>query len=481
MIVFPVAFISRELMRLSATRVWLVAFIYALLAGLSIQLVVLPVLLPSFHAGHGLLAGNDVSTFHNLAVELARRIEIEGWSAWTLKPDSQAPAGIMGAAYVFFPDEPWVVVPLYAAFFAISISLLFVILRLCGFGVWAAGMGVLPLLFLPSSSLLYAIPHKDVFFVCGNMLFFYSILRLAVTSEEVRYGKGLLCLYGKSFLVGLTGAFLVWTVRPYGVTIMMGAGGLAALAITIRFVIGMFQHRRRDQLFRRGSRLVVLWLLIFVLNPLGSGGFSYIVSSGGQQGAEMDMDSMPKNVMYMDQETGKVLQKVSEAGWVYSGVLPKPFEAMLQRMTDGRNEYLFWHQNAASAVDVSVSFLSARDMVAYLPRALQVGLFAPFPADWIGQGSLSANTLMRRISALEMIVWYLFFPFLLWALVRGPDRLAIGILAVYAVSTILVIAVSLPNIGTLYRIRFGFWIILFAVAVAMATTMLERRRPACAD
>ena len=468
------SFWEHTLVRLTAFRVWIVAFVYALSVGLLIQFVVLPVLFPSFHAGHGLLAGNDVSTFHNLAVKLAQRIRVDGWSVWSLSPSDQATVGVMAAAYVFLPEEPWVVLPLYAAFFAIAAACLFAILRLCGFEVRAAGIGVSPLLLMPSSALLYAIPHKDVFFVCGNMMFLYSIVRLAV-APGVEGDKKWLYRAGIFFWIGLFGAFLVWLVRPYGLEIMMGIGGFIALVSLVAALIGIFRHRRYP--VRRVICLAVLCSVIVLLKPLGDSGFAVIVPSGLNVVPLATI--MPEIVVHTDPETGKVLQKVADAGWVSSGVLSPRLETLLQRLADTRNEYLFWHASAASTIDSSVSFLRVWDMVRYLPRALQIGLFSPFPKDWLGVGSLPANTFMRRIASIEMALWYCFFPFCLMAVIKGRKHLVVGVVFLYVIPTILVLALVIPNIGTLYRMRFGFWIVLFSLGVSMAVSLLGKRRITC--
>jgi hypothetical protein len=64
----------------SPLLVWGIAFIYAVVLGLTLQKLILP-LMPSLHAEHGLLQ-QDAIYFHTVAVRLAERILTFGWSEW---------------------------------------------------------------------------------------------------------------------------------------------------------------------------------------------------------------------------------------------------------------------------------------------------------------------------------------------------------------------------------------------------------------
>ena len=52
-------------------NLWVGVFFFTLLSGLFVQLVFLPYIAPSIHAGNGLIKGVDGSKFHKWAVEAA--------------------------------------------------------------------------------------------------------------------------------------------------------------------------------------------------------------------------------------------------------------------------------------------------------------------------------------------------------------------------------------------------------------------------
>ncbi|QER41953.1 hypothetical protein F1847_04035 [Thermodesulfobacterium sp. TA1] len=65
---------------------WIVFYLYSIFVGFLVQFFVLPVLFPYAHWKDGLMVGGDWILFHSEAVELAKKIELEGWSVWSLKP-----------------------------------------------------------------------------------------------------------------------------------------------------------------------------------------------------------------------------------------------------------------------------------------------------------------------------------------------------------------------------------------------------------
>ena len=159
--------------------VWAITFGYSAISALAIQLVVLPYLLPAWHAGNGLLVGGDWIAFHNYAVGRAARIRAEGWSAFELRPLWNAPIGIASAVYALTWPKPWTLIPLNAALHATAAALLFRLLQ--GFVAdwrWAA-VGVAPFVFYPSALEWVSQIHKDGFFITGYLCLFVAWAELA--------------------------------------------------------------------------------------------------------------------------------------------------------------------------------------------------------------------------------------------------------------------------------------------------------------
>lgn len=158
--------------------------------------------------------------------------------------------------------------------------------------------------------------------------------------------------------------------------------------------------------------------------------------------------------------------------WRQSEFLPKQLDDQFYAIAVLRRGHIMGYEQARSNIDPNTRFNSAVEFMPYLPRAFQIGLFAPFPNEWLGIGSMEANTFMRRISAVEMLGIYcglLFLPFALWRWRRRFE-----LFMVFSVNLLftLLYAYVIPNIGTLYRMRYGFLMSLVALGIAGATALL---------
>lgn len=125
-------------------------------------------------------------------------------------------------------------------------------------------------------------------------------------------------------------------------------------------------------------------------------------------------------------------------------------------------------------MDSDVTLTRAGEVLAYVPRAPQVTLFAPFPPQWTG-GVTPGATVMRRVAGAEMLVCYLAVAALSWGLWRWRDRVELHVLALYCLGMMLVYALAIPNVGALYRFRYPFATLLIGLGVV---SVFVRREPA---
>jgi hypothetical protein len=105
-------------------------------------------------------------------------------------------------------------------------------------------------------------------------------------------------------------------------------------------------------------------------------------------------------------------------------------------------------------------------MIAYLPRALHLTLFAPFPSDWLKPGVGAGASAMRRVVGGEMIVFYLAVATLPWVIWRWRARPEMPVLIVYCLGMMLIYTLAIPNLGALHRFRYPYATLLIGLAVA---------------
>ena len=411
-------------------KIWFLFFLYPLFVGFFIQLVVLPYLFPSLHAGEGLLKGGDWLYFHRLAKDLAERIRVEGWGAWELRPEGQAPAGIAAIFYVFFGAKPWVILPLNALVHALSGVVLFSLVYDLVGERKSAFLATLPFIFFPSAMTWYTQIHKDGIFILGVFLFLLGWNGLLVLGDYSRSWKALL-LYT---LWSVLGGMLVWIVRPYGLEILWFLGIIFALLVSgIKLFTGKIRKNRGKEVYRS---LLFLWLSLAMLTPLAFRAVS----------------------------EGEPIGEPIEIVWKDTPWLPDFLEGKFVGIARVREAYYRQYDpQLAGNIDWEVSFHSAGDVMRYIPRALEIGIFAPFPRHWFEEGTSPGGDMTRKIAALETIFVYLSLAFLVFGFLRSRKNLSFWAVMYFSLSVILVYALSVPNLGSLYRARYGFWMLLVAL------------------
>ena len=209
---------------ISPLGVFCLVFVGSLMAGLSIQWLVLPAL-PNLHAGHGLIAGGDWIWFNEQAVKLVELMRYQGWQAWELRPQGNAPIGIAAAVYFLVGiSKPWVLLPLNAAMFALAAVFLYGI-----FTAFAprnlAFMATLPFALFPSAAMIYSQIHKDVFSIAGTLIMVFVWVQFALPSRPSWFNVL------KYFAYAVIGCLLVWVVRPYLLPILLVASLLAIVLL----------------------------------------------------------------------------------------------------------------------------------------------------------------------------------------------------------------------------------------------------------
>lgn len=437
----------------SPALVWCLSFLYAIVVGLTLQKLVLP-LVPSLHAGHGLLH-QDALHYHLVAVQLAERIQTIGWSEWRLFPaigGGTGNVGLLSALYAWFGPNPAWFLPFAAAAHATGATVLY----LLGSVLWpgrvgrVGGLAAAALFVLyPSSMLSYGQNYKDPFSIAGTLLVVYGFLCTVTASYPVR---------SQRILATMTaGILLIWCVRPY--VLFVVSGGLVSALVIMAANAGL-RHRWASErsALARGLVCIVLILAAAWVLPKGR----------NQEGfkAESIVNSLAAS---------------SYQGWEWksSGWAPASIEEGLKRLSVLRVGFAAHGASvgAGSQIDADRVPDSAGSALAYMPRAAIVGLLAPFPSSWMDKMSL-----FRVVGAMETALWYLLIPGLVWAITARPSSAMLSGMIVCGIM-IMFYSYIQPNVGTLYRVRGGplfFFILCGAIGWArIGLTLLSSAHRRC--
>jgi len=129
----------------------------------------------------------------------------------------------------------------------------------------------------------------------------------------------------------------------------------------------------------------------------------------------------------------------------------------------------------SSLIDAQVSFHNMSDIIRQLPRALEVGYFAPFPNMWLKSGEWVGSS-ARLLSGFEMVLTYVIELFALFGLWNARRKLAAWFLvAVISLGTI-ALGLVVANVGTLYRMRYSFWMLIVVLGAGGFVVLLDRFR-----
>lgn len=133
--------------------------------------------------------------------------------------------------------------------------------------------------------------------------------------------------------------------------------------------------------------------------------------------------------------------------------------------------------SAGTTIDADAQFKTFGDLVRYLPRALVIGLFSPFPNMWFATGR-QVGRIGRVLTGGETFITYGLEGLALVGLWYSRRQLAGWFLMGFAAVGALSLGLVAANIGALYRLRYPFWLMMTVVGAGGAMVLLRRYRQA---
>lgn len=291
---------------------------------------------------------------------------------------------------------------------------------------------------------------KDPVFVALALALVLACLKL-VTRDYATWRGGL--------LVGLAGgasAAALWSVRASMWWVVMATVAIAALLSVAR------QARTRSVL--KGN---LAGVLLVILMAVGASQFILL-------------RRFPQETLSPRLHEAEV-ERARRAAEIRTGVEPGGLlSPVVEKISRTRAEFVEFYPQAASNIDPDVRLRTLADVVAYLPRAAVVGLCAPFPSMWAGEGG-STGRAGRVVAGFETLVVYFVEALALYGLWRGRRRHGVWFVVLAALVGVTALGLTVANAGALYRLRYLFWILFFVVASGTLVELLDARRGALAD
>ncbi len=98
-------------------------------------------------------------------------------------------------------------------------------------------------------------------------------------------------------------------------------------------------------------------------------------------------------------------------------------------------------------------------------------LWAPLPKSWISAGRRVGNA-GTLLAGAETFFIYLCQVLAVWTVMREPRRLALWFLLAIATLGVTALALVVPNVGALYRLRYAFWVMVMVMAMTVVDKLL---------
>jgi Uncharacterized membrane protein, required for N-linked glycosylation len=125
-----------------------------------------------------------------------------------------------------------------------------------------------------------------------------------------------------------------------------------------------------------------------------------------------------------------------------------------------------------SNIDSDVRLNSATDIISYLPRAIVVGCFAPFPRMWFEDGT--SGHAGRMLAGAETLFMYLFYVPTILCVWNNRRNLAVWLLFLITFIGMMSLGLMVVNVGAMYRFRFVFWMLVIVLGVEGLRVLKER-------
>ena len=417
----------------------LVFFCFSVSAALIFQKLLLPNLTSMLAPGTTLTT--DSAYFDSIAVEMAQQIKQHGWNSWHMFPNdySGIHVSILAAVYAVFGHDTTLAIPLNALFHAFGGVLIFMIAielsssYLVGFfaGIVASCIFVL----FPSALNWYGQIHKDGYAIAG--LLAILLIWCKGLDASPRTAKFFLLIL-MSFLML---CFSV-TIRAYYFKLLLVFVGVTLIAM---IVIRVLFKQKSAWAFFLGILLTFVPAHIY-LNSID--GFSTL--RAGETYAET----------------------YAEAGWEWhaNDLLPAKLDRLFEGVARTRVGLLDFgvKSGANSMIDVDDVPSNSVEVIKHLPRAFQVALLAPFPTTWLKETSIT-----RLLASGEMAVIYISLLGLipLFKLNRRPHVMLAFFFSAFFLT---VYGFIITNVGTLYRVRYPFELIMVLLGVIGWFTYLDK-------
>jgi hypothetical protein len=144
-----------------------------------------------------------------------------------------------------------------------------------------------------------------------------------------------------------------------------------------------------------------------------------------------------------------------------------------QRIAATRRRAIETSVEAGSNIDADVQFNGPKDLVRYAPRAIIIGLFAPFPNMWFAVGQY-VGRLGKLLADFETLLIYFMELLCVVGVWQRRHLFASWLLFFTAVMGCGAVAMVMVNVGSIYRLRYSFLMLIVVLGSGALVRLLSK-------
>lgn len=148
--------------------------------------------------------------------------------------------------------------------------------------------------------------------------------------------------------------------------------------------------------------------------------------------------------------------------------------ALGARVAERRRVFNVFGGSRESTIDGALVFNNTGDIVRYLPRATLIGLFAPFPPMWLAPAPIAGRA-ARFVTGAETFLFYLLALAAVICAYVERRNFSTWFLLLVALVNIVALGLIVTNIGSLFRLRYVFWMLIIIMGARGAIILLHSK------
>jgi hypothetical protein len=407
---------------------------------------------------NGIMVHSDSAAYLTACIRLKELLYQNGLAAW-FGADFQAHIKLYSLSYAvfgwIFGDNILSFAPLNLFYYLAVISLIFKLgeeifdrktawIAACAVACWPS--------FLLHTTQLF----RDPAFIAATLFLVLLISKWLTRIYNWREA-------GMSLISGILASLALWQIRNSMWELMLG---IVLLGVTILFLRQLVE--RRFLLLNTLSAVFLLVCICLIPHDFERKTINVEQVEKGILKQRNDSQADGKTSEDMAQSDKAANENTTANGF-------KSFaKATALRISAMRNYAAISYGYAASSIDADVQFLTFGDVIRYVPRAVVIGFFAPFPNTWFaGNGSMGFAA--KLLSGVETFLMWILEAFAVYGLWYRRRQISAWLLFLIAAMGVTVLSIVVVNLGALYRMRYVFWMLLVILGAKGVSAMFFSR------